>query len=128
LTIFSDNPVELRKLDENQNAVTIGKWEADISDGGCHLHFDPFEKEANNKTWTNNPKFHIQFKNLEVQTKLKVKELVVGNSGNCRKELEVSNEECSGRNDRDIFTVKNRAQNNTVGHGSGTKFHARHEH
>ena len=29
----------------------IGKWEADISDGGCHLHFDPYEKEINN---TNN--------------------------------------------------------------------------
>ena len=59
LTIFSDNPVDLTRLDENQNAVMIGRWDADISDGGCHLHFDPYEKELNNKTWTNNPKFHL---------------------------------------------------------------------
>ena len=41
----------------------IGRWDPDISDGGCHLHFDPYEKEVINKTWLNNPKFHLQFKN-----------------------------------------------------------------
>jgi len=35
--VFSNNPVELVKLDEAKNAVLIGKWDKDISDGGCHL-------------------------------------------------------------------------------------------
>lgn len=52
LTIFSNNPVELRKLDENRNACLIGEWTTDVSDGGCHLYEDPFEKENSLKTWT----------------------------------------------------------------------------
>lgn len=41
LTIFSNNPVQLKRLDESTNAVLIGKWEKDLSAGGCHL----YEKE-----------------------------------------------------------------------------------
>ena len=36
LTIFSNNPVNLTRLDDNLNQVLIGKWEKDISDEGCH--------------------------------------------------------------------------------------------
>lgn len=38
LTIFSNNPVEMIKLDEPKNQVAIGKWEKDITAGGCHLN------------------------------------------------------------------------------------------
>lgn len=62
LTIYSDQPVKLHRLNEDQNSVLIGRWVEDISDGGCHLHFGPFEKKNSNKTWLNNPKFHITFK------------------------------------------------------------------
>eukprot|EP01016_Furgasonia_blochmanni_P040857 TRINITY_DN5246_c0_g1_i5.p1 TRINITY_DN5246_c0_g1~~TRINITY_DN5246_c0_g1_i5.p1 ORF type:complete len:345 (+),score=100.44 TRINITY_DN5246_c0_g1_i5:69-1037(+) len=61
LTIFSNNPVELEKLDESKNAVLIGKWD-DISDGGCHLFDEQFESDSSLRTWTQNPKFHLQFK------------------------------------------------------------------
>ena len=44
LTIFSNNPVQLRQLNEDYNAVVIGKWEKDLSAGGCHL--SEREKEA----------------------------------------------------------------------------------
>ena len=49
-------------MDENKNAVLIGKWEPDISDGGCHLYDDPYEKDMSKKTWTQNPKFFLNFK------------------------------------------------------------------
>ena len=38
LTVYSNNPIELIKLDEQRNQVVIGKWEKDISAGGCHLN------------------------------------------------------------------------------------------
>jgi len=38
LTIFSNNPIELNRLDEHTNAVLIGRWEKDLSAGGCHLY------------------------------------------------------------------------------------------
>ena len=38
LTIFSNNPVDLVRLDDNRNQVVIGKWEKDITAGGCHLN------------------------------------------------------------------------------------------
>lgn len=38
MTIFSNNPVEMIKLDEPKNQVAIGKWEKDITAGGCHLN------------------------------------------------------------------------------------------
>ena len=49
-------------MDEAKNSVIIGKWEQDISDGGCHLYEDPFEKELSLRTWTMNPKFLLVFK------------------------------------------------------------------
>lgn len=38
LTVYSNNPIEMMKLDEQRNQVVIGKWEKDISAGGCHLN------------------------------------------------------------------------------------------
>lgn len=38
LTIYSNNPVTLMRLDDVRNQVMIGKWEKDISAGGCHLN------------------------------------------------------------------------------------------
>ncbi|EGR31206.1 hypothetical protein IMG5_115920 [Ichthyophthirius multifiliis] len=61
LTIFSNHPVQLQKLDENINSVLIGKWENEVTDGGCHLYDEPFEKEISKKTWTQNPKFLLSF-------------------------------------------------------------------
>lgn len=64
--------MEIKKLDENRNAVLIGKWEHDISGGGCHLYEDPFEKDLNMRTWTNNPKFLLKFAEGENTANLKV--------------------------------------------------------
>ncbi|CAD8158986.1 unnamed protein product [Paramecium octaurelia] len=61
LTIYSNQEVELTKLDETKNQVHIGKWEQDISDGGCHLYEDPYEKDTSKRTWTMNPKYSLQF-------------------------------------------------------------------
>ena len=36
------------------------------------MHFDPFEKEIMNKTWLNNPKFHLLFNESEQAIRLKV--------------------------------------------------------
>lgn len=44
LTIFSNSPVDMIRLDDSKNQVMIGKWEKDISAGGCHLNEK--EKEA----------------------------------------------------------------------------------
>ena len=53
--------------------MLIGKWEHDISGGGCHLYEDPFEKDANMRTWTINPKFLMKFNDEnEVMSNLKV--------------------------------------------------------
>lgn len=38
LTIFSNSPVEMVRLDDNKNQVAMGRWEKDISAGGCHLN------------------------------------------------------------------------------------------
>jgi len=59
-------------LDEKKNAVLIGKWEHDISDGGCHLYEDPFEKDVSMKTWTNNPKYLLKFDENESGAILKI--------------------------------------------------------
>ena len=64
--------MQLQKLDENFNDVVIGKWEQDISDGGCHLYEDPFEKDMSKRTWTLNPKFLVTFKDFSGSAKLKV--------------------------------------------------------
>ena len=44
LTIYSNNPVNMVRMDDVRNQVMIGKWEKDISAGGCHLN--ELEKEA----------------------------------------------------------------------------------
>ena len=69
--VFSNNPVDLQKLDESKSTVLIGKWD-DLTDGGCHLYEDPFEKEAQKRTWTSNPKFLLQFKEPEGPLKFKI--------------------------------------------------------
>ena len=61
LTIFSNNPVELRKLEENKNQTLVGKWELDINAGGCHLYEEKYEKDSSKRTWTQNPKFNLIF-------------------------------------------------------------------
>ena len=61
LQIFSDNEIELEKLDENRNSVQIGSWNKEISDGGCHLYEEPYEILQQNKTWSLNPKFVLHF-------------------------------------------------------------------
>lgn len=53
--------MQLEKLDEARNQVLIGQWVEGISDGGCHLYEDPYEKDPSKRTWTNNPKFLLQF-------------------------------------------------------------------
>lgn len=57
--------MEIQKLEENKNSVLIGRWEHDISDGGCHLFEDPYEKDMSLRTWTNNPKYLLKFINEE---------------------------------------------------------------
>lgn len=64
--------MEIKKLDENKNAVLIGKWEHDISDGGCHLFEDPYEKDMSMRTWTINPKYLLKFDEEEDTATLKI--------------------------------------------------------
>ena len=66
LTIFSNNPVNMVRLDDVRNQVMIGKWEKDISAGGCHLN--ELEKEAsqvivsyNVENLVNEPKVSANF-------------------------------------------------------------------
>ena len=69
--VYSNNPVNLDRLDEGLNAVLIGNWEKDISCGGCHLYNEPFEKEASKKSWNSNPKFSLKFpENTPVNLKI----------------------------------------------------------
>lgn len=42
LSIFSSQPVEVKKLEDSKNAVLSGKW-AEKSAGGCHLYDKEFE-------------------------------------------------------------------------------------
>lgn len=59
-------------MDEKRNAVLIGKWDNDISGGGCHLYEDPFEKDAGLKTWSLNPKFLLEFEEGVNNSNLKI--------------------------------------------------------
>jgi len=68
MAVFSNNPLTMIPLDETKNAVLIGKWETDISDGGCHLYEDPFEKDLSKRTWSSNPKYHVQVQNPKKPT------------------------------------------------------------
>lgn len=70
LTIHSNRPVDIRKLDEAKNAVLIGRWQSP-NNGGCHLFEAPFEKSSN-RTWTQNPKYLLQFKDITGTAYLKV--------------------------------------------------------
>jgi hypothetical protein len=42
LSIFSSQPVEVKKLEDSKNAVISGKW-AEKTAGGCHLYDKEFE-------------------------------------------------------------------------------------
>ena len=64
LQIYSNNEVELEKLDANKNNVQIGSWVKEISDGGCHLYEEPYETQNNMKTWALNPKFVLNFNDI----------------------------------------------------------------
>lgn len=70
LTIHSNKPVDLRKLDEAKNAVLIGRWQSP-NNGGCHLFEAPFESSSN-RTWTQNPKYLLTFKDTNGPAKLRV--------------------------------------------------------
>ena len=43
LSIFSSQPVEVKKLEDSKNAVLSGKW-AEKSAGGCHLYDKEFDQ------------------------------------------------------------------------------------
>jgi calpain len=66
LTFFSNNPIIVQKLDESRNAVAVGKWEQDISGGGCHLK----------KDWLINPKYVLTFADSEGTADLKIKLMI----------------------------------------------------
>ena len=53
LLVFSNNPVQLERLQEEKNAVLFGQWTRDLSAGGCHLYEE--EKDIQQRTWTMNP-------------------------------------------------------------------------
>lgn len=54
------------RLDDTKNQVAIGKWEKDITAGGCHLNEK--EKEPSQRTWSMNPKYLLNFKEEDVIT------------------------------------------------------------
>ena len=64
LTIYSNHPVQLTKLDEEQNVVLTGEW-AEGSAGGSHLYDKEFEQKLQNITWGTNPKFLLKFNTEE---------------------------------------------------------------
>jgi hypothetical protein len=60
LTIYSNHPVQLTKLDEEQNVVLTGEW-AEGTAGGSHIYDKEFEQKLSNITWGTNPKFLLKF-------------------------------------------------------------------
>lgn len=62
LTIFSNNPIEVKKLNDNKNAALIGDWNT-YTAGGCDLYDEKFYKKPESRTWITNPIFEINFKN-----------------------------------------------------------------
>lgn len=60
LTIYSNHPVQLTKLDEEQNVVLTGEWMEGTA-GGSHIYDKEFEQKLSNITWGTNPKFLLKF-------------------------------------------------------------------
>lgn len=73
LTFYSNNKIDLQRLDEERNRVIIGLW-AELSDGGCELYTPKFEKtEITRQTWGSNPQYIFKFKNQDIQGPVRVK-------------------------------------------------------
>ena len=68
LTIYSNTKVDLVKLNDENNAVQIGKWENSI-DGGIYLQDEPHKKKRSRKVWSLNPNFELQFKDKTIFAK-----------------------------------------------------------
>lgn len=60
LTVYSNNPVELLKLDEAKHVVISGEWKG-ASAGGSHLFSEEFLK-GEEASWQANPKYLLSLK------------------------------------------------------------------
>lgn len=67
LTIFSNNPIDVKKLNDNKNAAIVGEW-TQYNAGGCDLYDEKFYKNPESRTWITNPIFEINFKNFNPAT------------------------------------------------------------
>jgi len=90
LTVFSSNPVEIEKLEDSKNMVISGEWN-EKSAGGCHLYDVNFEKNSDNFTWINNPKYLL---NLHTTQKTEVKITLSRPEKSWKKKIAVSAVDC----------------------------------
>lgn len=111
LTVYSNNPVEMTRLDEQRNQTVIGKWQKDISAGGCHLN----EKDSEPAHVT----FLLILENLGQQPKIPhhlqvrwhpipagLTDKTETDPFNCIEKLEETEPKHSKRYDRALFPLK----------------------
>ena len=60
LTIYSNNPVTLERLQDAKNIVLSGEWKPNNA-GGSHLYDSSFIKQLEKNTWSYNPKYLLKF-------------------------------------------------------------------
>jgi hypothetical protein len=60
LTIYSNNPVTLERLQDSKNIVLSGEWKQSNS-GGSHLYDSSFQKQPEINSWLSNPKYLLKF-------------------------------------------------------------------
>lgn len=60
LTIYSNNPVTLERLQDSKNVVLSGEWKSKNA-GGSHLFDSSFVRNVEKNTWAKNPKYLLKF-------------------------------------------------------------------
>lgn len=60
MTIYSNNDINVEKLDDSRNIAIVDEWDRDNA-GGCHLYTpENFDTEENTK-WNQNPHYLLRF-------------------------------------------------------------------
>lgn len=111
LVIYSNNPVDLEKLDDKKNQALIGNWEQDTA-GGCHLYVPKFFKDADLKNWAFNPTYLLKFDKTDrpanVVVTLKIAEKNwIRKLKNRFKEIEENRQEKGAQKGEVIFDLTN---------------------
>jgi len=112
LTIFSNNPIEVRRLNDNKNSALIGEWEPH-SAGGCDLYDEKFYKNVDGRTWINNPTFDLSFKSYNPAS-VKIT-LLIAEKNWRHKITKIFEEKAKQEEDRGSKSKKNKKANLSVG-------------